>query len=258
MWGSQTLGEEYCNIVQVDPHSRTQRQFSAPGFLRRTLAILIQLLGPYTVEKLLGYLNQRVANCDLPLQLSSRQYRILGNILDVVEELVSTASLLHLALFYVHGVFYQFGKRVSGIRYLAIRYRLTDGTQRTTYRVLGWLVVCQVALKLLSWAWKIHKWRTTDHQQRTNTSVTEHNDSDGPLFTVARDSGDVTHLSAEGTHEIKCPLCLEVCRDITATPCGHLFCWRCVAEWTSDRSECPVCRAAVEPQTLVALQHFAL
>ena len=261
MWGSQTLGEEYCNIVQVGLRRNAQQQLTAPGFLRRSSAILIQLLGPYTVEKLLGYLNRRVANCDLPLQLNSRQYKILGTFLDVAEELVSTASLLHLALFYIHGVFYQFSKRVSGIRYLAIRYRLTDVTQKSTYRLLGWLVLCQVAMKLLSWAWKLHKWkntRTLDQQQRTVPSETEDSDNDdGPLFTVARVSGDMSRSGSGGT-QIKCPLCLEVCCDITATPCGHLFCWRCVAEWTSERSECPVCRADVEPQTLVALQHFSL
>ena len=261
VWGSQTLGEEYCNIVQVGPRRNAQQKLSAPGFLRRTLAILIQLLGPYTVEKLLGYVNQRVANCDLPLQLNSRQYKIFGTFLDVAEELVSTASLLHLALFYIHGVFYQFSKRVSGIRYFAIRSRLTDVTQRSTYRLLGWLVLCQVAMKLLSWAWKLHKWRNTktpDQQLGVATSEMEDSDNDGPLFTVARDSGNTLSRSGSDGTQIKCPLCLEVCRGITATPCGHLFCWRCVAEWTSERSECPVCRADVEPQTLVALQHFAL
>lgn len=259
MWGSQTLGEEYCNIVQVGPQqSRKIQHFLAPSFVRRTLAILAQLLGPYALEKLLGYLNRRVENRNLPLVLSSRQYRVLENVLDIAEDLVSTANQLHLALFYIQGVFYQLGKRMTGIRYLAIRYGLTDTTQTSalnTYRLLGWLVVGQVAVKLLKWGWRLYKSRKHSTEQQ-DMSSREGESSDGePLFTVTHDS---RHSNQESGVQVKCPLCLEVCCDITATPCGHLFCWRCVAEWTRDRLECPVCRSDVEPQTLVALQHFAL
>lgn len=257
MWGSQTLGEEYCNIVQVGPQQ--SHKFSAPSFLRRTLAISAQLLGPYALEKLIGWLNRRVENRNLPIQLSSRQYRMLENVLSIAEDLVSTASRLHLALFYIQGVFYQLGKRITRIRYLAIRYGLTNPqtSALNTYRLLGWLVVGQVLLKLLTWSWRLYKYReNSTQQQEMKTRKRESNDG-GLILTVTHDSRQIPHLNSESV-QLKCPLCLEVCCDITATPCGHLFCWQCVAEWTSERSECPVCRANVEPQTLVALQHFAL
>lgn len=258
MWGSQTLGEEYCNIVQVDP--RQSHKFSAPSLLRRTLAISAQLLGPYALEKLLGRLSRRVENRNLPLQLSSRQYRMLENVLAIAEDLVSTAGRLHLALFYIQGVFYQLGKRITRIHYLAIRYGLTNNTQTSalnTYRLLGWLVVVQVVLKLLTWSWRLYKCRENYSQQQEMKANKRESNDGGLIFTVTHDSRQVSHMNSESV-QLKCPLCLEVCCDITATPCGHLFCWQCVAEWTSERSECPVCRANVEPQTLVALQHFAL
>ena len=47
--GNQTLGEEYCNTVQVGaPDSR--KKYVVPGAIRRSVAIALQVFGPYLIE----------------------------------------------------------------------------------------------------------------------------------------------------------------------------------------------------------------
>jgi tetratricopeptide (TPR) repeat protein len=59
---------------------------------------------------------------------------------------------------------------------------------------------------------------------------------------------------------IECGICVDFLSQATETACCHkLFCRDCIAGWLGQRSNCPICRAALRPDMLspnVVLQRF--
>ncbi|XP_054259043.1 peroxisome biogenesis factor 10 isoform X4 [Macrosteles quadrilineatus] len=64
---------------------------------------------------------------------------------------------------------------------------------------------------------------------------------------------DLTTSYAPGS---KCPLCLENRKGVSATPCGHLFCWHCILEWLQTQNQCPICRETIEPSRIIPLMNY--
>ena len=233
--GNQTLGEEYTNTVQVvqDPSSS---RYTVPGVARRTLAILAQIFGRYLIEKFLEKCSDLVTARRLPVALSDSQYRILTWITTNSAELVSATNQLHLALFYLRGLYHSLGKRLAAIHYLMVQYDKM-ATPTNPYKLLGWLLMIQVMYKLGTSIWKIRSNNSTNSENHYMKS-------------------DINTSDNKVSATLKCALCLEPCCVPTATPCGHVMCWVCCAEWVRDKLECPLCRTRLEPRQLTPLQHF--
>ncbi|XP_037335287.2 peroxisome biogenesis factor 10 isoform X2 [Pungitius pungitius] len=142
--GYQTLGEEYVNIVQVDP---TERR--VPSRARRGLFVLCHAYFPYLVDKVLVCLEnelecgqdrrgggrQRRAAPELWWSLESWLRRWIQRVVGllsvpqrracmaatfVLRPSLSLLHRFHAAVFYLSGSFYHLSKRAAGIRYVRL------------------------------------------------------------------------------------------------------------------------------------------
>ena len=76
-------------------------------------------------------------------------------------------------------------------------------------------------------------------------------------FDVQKEDENVTKDSKEIiTVTNKCPLCLNIRKNTSVTPCGHLFCWSCIISWLQSQAKCPLCRQSVQPWRVVFIRNY--
>ncbi|XP_052223707.1 peroxisome biogenesis factor 10-like isoform X6 [Dreissena polymorpha] len=233
--GFQTIGEEYVNIIQVDSSRR-----HVPSILRRLTMVLFHVLIPYTVRKGLDWLERRLQSHGLQeVPIATREF--LLKCIPIARDLVLYTHRLHMAVFYMQGMFYQLAKRFNGVQYLQYTggaQRVSDDSVSKSFRILGWLTLAQLAGSALL--------GTRAYLQQT------YRKGAGLI------GGSDTHSEVGGQVSLdrKCALCLGERSRSSATPCGHLFCWSCIHDWCATKAECPLCREHVEPHRIVCLQNF--
>lgn len=169
--GNRTLGEEYCDLVQLEDDS-----LRLPAITRRVGYILSSILVPWWLQRLLPALRQRVRNklersiarqqlraaqqqlptLSKPINLNNNnkavskpfftKLRIQQYILDHLDSMTSLSPIyaLSIATFYFTGSYYHLSKRIWRLRYVFTK-KIDENEQRIGYEVLGVLMVLQAA-----------------------------------------------------------------------------------------------------------------
>ncbi len=156
--------------------------------------------------------------------------------------LMESTYRFHLAIFYFSGNYYEFSKRILHIRYI-FNNDQNNLERRPKYHILGILIIAQFLIQIIYFVIQF----TKQYQQPSQQS-----------FTPKEDDMDqsLPPESVRTEESSKCSLCLESFKNTTATQCGHIFCWECIAEWCNSKSECPLCRKSILPSTLMRLYNY--
>lgn len=175
--GNRTLGEEYCDLIQVEAPQQSKPTQAGkadsrptcaaggpqlPSLRRRSAYVTLSILLPYLLSRLLPSIRARIrARLESRLAALQRQhkaqhleYRLKRYLLTHLAHLTSGAHVhaVVLATFYFTGAYYSLSKRLTGLRYVFTRRlpehpnaQQTDG--RAGYEVLGVLLVVQLAVQ---------------------------------------------------------------------------------------------------------------
>ncbi|KAF2015854.1 hypothetical protein BU24DRAFT_422159 [Aaosphaeria arxii CBS 175.79] len=163
--GNRTLGEEYCDIVQIEGENGR-----LPALGRRAGYILSCILGPYMLGKALPAFRRRIR---AKLEANMRKYarthakaqqhakesgtkapsmplaaRLQNYLLQNLDTFTSPSPIhaISLATFYFAGSYYHLSKRLWNLRYIFTR-KVEESDQRVGYEVLGVLLILQMAVQ---------------------------------------------------------------------------------------------------------------
>ncbi|KAG0334142.1 peroxisome biogenesis factor 10 [Podila horticola] len=232
--GTQTLGEEYCDIMQIRSSTNT-----FPSLPRRSALVFWHVLVPYLYSKGSQELRKRTRpqqhqhrpghrlDATLsedpkkePSQVVIRFKGFMHNWLPTLQNFFKThGHSAHLAVFYFFGAYYSFSKRVTGIRYIFNR-KLSPGEERSGYEVLGVLIVIQLGIQFYQW--------------RRQVGVEAQEKKAAELLAAGNVLGEKTNVEEEDEEEE------EMEDDFTQTA-------------AEINPECPLCRQHVQLSALLPI-----
>lgn len=289
--GNRTLGEEYCDMIQIEDDTLRQ-----PSLVRRAGYISSVVFAPWFLSKSLPALRRKLRRKlerniqrekEKETKSQSRALLFQEYLLKHVDSITSVSPVyaLSLATFYFTGSYYHLSKRLFGLRYVFTR-QIQPNEQRVGYEVLGVLLVLQMIVQATLHVRQTILEHVSEEADSTRagihaTSAMLSSGVEVPIKSATK-SLEIPHHFPKGVpqttqtpvldhprydlstssvmswipsgQQSKCTLCLEPFRDPSVTTCGHVFCWTCIQDWIKEKAECPLCRQAILPQKVLPLR----
>lgn len=170
-------------------------------------------------------------------------------------------------LLFIDGKYFDFIQRLFRFNYISynkqtnIRNELIN---RDGFKFFGYLMLTKLLLEfyqIIKIAIKTYKLEL-DKYNKYNKEISNfkfdqsQSEENSKKLHVKLKQIPLSKQSDSGDAQNNCLLCLDIRKNTSTTPCGHLFCWSCITKYLEVNSNCPFCRQECYPQNILQLQNL--